>query len=215
MADVLTFEQETHTYRYGERVIPSVTQILQPLQGLQAWIDGARSEYERSRRLAILEAASDFGTNVHLACHLFNIGELDEAALDPSLAPYLAGYKLFLSETGFVVTGSEVRVLDKLKRYAGTCDLYGLWKNTTWAADLKSGIVPTTVGAQLAAYQEAAPERPRRRLCIQLKPNAYKLHECKEVSDFSLFNSALNVHQFQQIHKLRNEENANQFDAYA
>lgn len=203
MIEGLTFEAEGHMYRYKGQVVPSVTQILEPLQYLQ----GVPWE--------ILEAAREFGVHVHLACHLWNSGELDEETLDPALAPYLADWKQFLSETGFFLTGSESRVFNKLHKYAGTADAFGNWKGTTWVLDIKSGVVPSTVGAQLAAYQQAASDRPRRRLCVQLTGHGYKLHEQKDLSDFSLFTSALNCYRHNQKHHPRSLEHGNRIDAFA
>lgn len=189
MADGLHFEAERHVYRYNGRVVPGVTSVLEPLQ----FLDGVP--------WAVLEAAREFGTHVHLACHLYNQDELDIATLDDALVPYLQGWTAFLNETGFVVTASEERVYSKIG-YAGTADAFGDWQNTSWVVDIKSGVVPDTVGAQLAAYQQAAIIRPRRRLCVQLTGNGdYKLHEQKDLADFSLFTSALNIYNYRQKRK--------------
>ena len=178
----LLFEAETHTYWHAGKRVPGVTAVLEQLQHLQ----GVPWE--------VLKAAQVFGTHVHMACDLYNRGELDEEALDPHLMPYLEGYKRFLGETGFTVTASEQRLFNRKLLYAGTADLFGTWKGTTWVVDLKSGVVPSTVGAQLAAYQNAAAEKPRRRLCVQLSPGDYRLFEQKDPGDFSLFLSALNCY---------------------
>lgn len=190
MSDPLTFDIESHTYRYAGKIVPGVTRVLEPLQMLQGvpW--------------AVLEAARDFGTNVHLACHLWNQGELDVATLDPFLIPYLKGWIAFVQETGFVVTASEQRLFNRSLQYAGTADVLGEWQRTSWVADIKSGIVPDTVGLQTAAYQQAADPRPRRRLCVQLLGDGdYKLHEQRDLSDFHNFISALNVYKFLQRRK--------------
>lgn len=193
----LTFEHEGHVYRYGGRVVPGVTSVLEPLQ----FLDGVP--------WAVLEAAREFGTHVHLACHLYNQDELDIATLDDALMPYLKGWIAFLSETGFVVTASEKRVYHRQIGYAGTADTLGEWQRTSWVVDIKSGVVPPTIGLQLAAYQQAAADtsamRPKRRLCVQLTGNGdYKLHEQKDPSDFHYFLSALNVHNFRQRRKPAN-----------
>lgn len=186
---MLEFDAETHTYRYGGRVVPGVTSVLEPLQ----YLDGVP--------WAVLEAAREFGTNVHLACHLWNQNELDLRALDPALLPYLRGWTRFLEESGFIVTASEQRVYNKIG-YAGTADAFGTWQGTTWVLDIKSGVVPDTVGPQLAAYQQAALDRPRRRLCVQLVGDGeYRLHEQKDLGDFQMFLSALNVYKFLQKRK--------------
>lgn len=177
----LTFEAATHTYRHGGRVVPSVTQALQVVSEFGNVDPG------------ILETARQFGQHVHLATDLFDRGELDEESLDNALVPYVNAWKHFLSETGFVVTHSESLVYHPRMRYAGTLDKRGTWKGSTWLIDLKSGVVPRSVGAQTAAYQKACTEPPKRRLCLQLKRNTYQLHRCEDPSDFALFTSCLNI----------------------
>lgn len=186
----LTFDAATHTYRYEDRLVPGVTSVLEPLQMLQGvpW--------------AVLEAARKFGSNVHLACHLFNVGMLDIATLDPALLPYLEGWQAFLADTGFDITESESPVYNAQLKYAGTPDCIGNYAGSTWVVDIKSGVVPCTVGLQLAAYQHAKPVKPKRRLCVQLTgAGKYKLHEQKNPGDFALFMSALNIHNFLQKRK--------------
>lgn len=209
MIDGLTFEAVGHVYRFNGIACPSVTQVLEPLQHLQGipW--------------AVLEEARERGTHVHEACHLLNQDDLDETALDARLARYVGSYKRFLSETGFVITASECRVFHRQMSYAGTADFFGTFRNTTWVVDIKSGVIPSTVGAQTAAYQQAATERPRRRACLQLSETDYRFVECKDLSDFSLFTSALNIFRFNQKHNPRalgaqiGDANANRISEYA
>ena len=170
--------------------MPNVTSILEPLQ-LYDFEDNPFITPE------ILEAARDFGTNVHLACHLFDMGELDEAALHPALVPYLDGWKAFLLETGCTITHSEERVHNRRYGYAGTLDKRSILAKKRWLIDIKSGVVPWTAGYQTAAYQEALPlgERPRQRMAVQLLPNGrYRIHEQKDAGDFQIFLSALNIY---------------------
>jgi hypothetical protein len=183
----LTLDVPSHTYRVGRRIYPSVTQALSVIESYD------RVPFE------ILERARIFGRHVHHACDLFNQGDLDEERLDPALAPRLAGYKKFLHETGFKVTRSEEMVLSPSLGYAGTLDIRGLLRSALALVDLKSGAVPRSVGPQTAAYQAAVPadERPKRRLCVQLKDYDYKIIECRDASDLSNFLSALNVYRFQ------------------
>lgn len=169
--------------------MPGVTSILEPLQ-LYEWEDNPFITAE------ILQAARDFGRNVHIATHLFDMGELDEEALSPPLVPYLDGWKAFLFETGFTITHSEERVWNKKAGYAGTLDRRGLLAKRKWLLDIKSGAMPWTVGYQTAAYQEAIPpaERPRSRMAVQLLPTGrYRVHEQKDDGDFQIFLSALNI----------------------
>jgi hypothetical protein len=184
MIEGLTFEESTHTYRYRGREVPSVTSVLRSVHNFDR-VDPQ-----------LLERARIFGHHVHAATDLFDRGILDEESLDPGLGPHLAGYKLFLFETGFHVTHSEEQIYNPRQKYAGTLDTRGIWRGTTWLLDKKSGAVPRTVGLQTAAYQQACEEKPKRRLCLQLLPNNYKLRACEDPADWSYFVSFLNVHRF-------------------
>ncbi len=183
---MLEFEESGHVYRFQGREVPSVTTILASLESF-AGVSAA-----------ILEAAREFGQHAHLACHLDNAGELDEESLDPALAPYVVGWRAFKSDTGFAVTSSEVRLYHATHKYAGTADAIGTLGGKCTVVDIKSGVVPATVGAQLAAYQSAATSAGtpvKRRLCVQLIGDGqYKLHEQKDPADWNLFLSALNIH---------------------
>ena len=227
MIGALTFEPEGHVYRFKGRVVPSVTQVLEQLEVgsfVAAIKEAMRGQTYAAQSSAIADAidrwqaAAEFGTHVHQACHLLNQNDLDEEALDPALIPYVNSYRLFLAETGFVVTGSEILLYHALMGYAGAADIFGDWMRADWVVDIKSGIVPKTVGAQTAAYQNAAPKKPRRRLCLRLCPAEdgrpkYELLEQKEASDFSLFTSALNVYRFNQKHYSR-KDNAKRISEY-
>jgi hypothetical protein len=176
----LTFDADTHVYRYGGRVVPSVTQVLDILNDF--------SDVHPER----LEAARLRGQHVHAMIDLDNRGELDEESLDEGLRPYLTQWRLFLHESKFTVTASEQRVFHPSLHYAGTCDCL-LGQGTSWVLDVKTGAIPRSVGAQLAAYQQALDPRPRRRLCLALTADNYRLHECKGLSDFVLFQSCLHI----------------------
>lgn len=178
----LTFDAGTHVYRYDGRVVPSVTQVLSVLTANDfTYVDAER-----------LAAARQLGTHVHAAIDLYNRGELNEATLDPELAPYVFQWRKFLRETGWVVTASEQRVYHPTLKYAGSIDA-GIWQDAPWVLDIKTGLVPRTVGPQTAAYQHAMKPKPKRRLCLQLGRDCYRLRECKNPADFSIFTSCLNI----------------------
>jgi hypothetical protein len=187
---LIEFDQEQHRYTVAGELWPSVTQVLDPLLEL----DGIPK--------AVLKAAAIFGTHVHMATDYFDKGVLDEPALDPHLAPYLAAWKLFLRETGTEVIESEVRVAHPKLRYAGTLDklvrLKKRGKSRIVQIDIKSGEVPRTVGPQTAAYDQAAAFEfvgITGRYALQLRGNAtYRLIEQTEPTDWSIFLSALNLH---------------------
>lgn len=197
----LQFEEAGHVYRLDGRVLPSVTQVLRFLDDFE------------SVPPAVLEAARQFGTHVHTACHLDVLGTLDEDALDPALAPYVEAFRKFRAESGFEILSSEERVYHVGLNYAGTLDLRAAkTKHTARGAsrrlaliDIKSGVVPRSVGAQTAAYNAAWSSRNggemHDRYCLQLRGDAtYKLHPLTDATDFSMFVSCLNLHNWKERH---------------
>jgi hypothetical protein len=198
VADAFTFDGFLHEYRFAGVRVPSVTQVLDPL--LELWRVPA----------PVLAAAAAFGTNVHLACHLWNLGRLDPASLDAPLVPYLTGWQRFVAATGFRLTMSEPKVYHSKLRYAGGPDAVGMIPtrgvDQLCLIDWKSGAVPITVGPQTAAYCAAMEDqfdlKIRRRLCVQLTAEEpfYRVLPLTDPSDFSLFLSALNIHKFKERH---------------
>jgi hypothetical protein len=184
----LRFEPEGHRYFLGSQQLPSVTQVLSMLDKFEGV------------PLDVLEAARQFGSHVHMACDLDNKGVLDEDALDPALRAYLECWRRFRAESGFVLLSSEERLVHPQLRVAGTLDDSGLMSNELSIIDIKSGMVPRTVGYQTAAYLEMYAlkhgKRPRRRYCVQLNPEfalGYKLHRLSKTTDYHMFVSCLNV----------------------
>ena len=105
---MLTFDPGPHKYFWNGVPVPSVTEILSPLTDL-SFVDAD-----------VLRRAQAFGTAVHYACELHDTGRLDEEALDPELAPYLAGWRKFCSEHACTWDLIEQRVYHPTLRYAGT-----------------------------------------------------------------------------------------------
>lgn len=190
----MSFDEASHTYRVGGSVWPSVSAILEPLNQL----DGIPPE--------ILRRAAEFGTNVHLACHLINTGRLDRASLDDALAPYVAAWDRCLFESGAVVVASEVRVLHPTLKYAGTMDtairLTRRTRSAVHALDIKtSATVPRTCALQTAAYREAyvrvRPDLSKTRYCCHLRGDGtYRLIPYESPGDWNTFVSALNVYRW-------------------
>lgn len=183
---VIHFDEATHVYMLDDRLVPSVTQCLSVINNLY---DNVSPE--------LLERARMFGVHCHRMVDLFNRGELDEERLDPELVRYLATYKQFLFDSKFEMVESECKVASKVLGYAGTFDGKGRRQKLktvaqTWLIDLKSGAVPRTVGPQTAAYRAAHPEPPRRRAYLQLARDRYVFKELADVSDMTIFQSALN-----------------------
>lgn len=189
---MLTFDPTKHEYRDGDRVIPSVTQILQPLSNFD-FVDPE-----------VLALAQAFGTAVHRACELDDQFQLDAETLDPELLPYLHGWRLFSLENKAHWDAIELRVYDKGMVYAGTLDRYG-WVNGERAiVDIKSGtkLFPST-GPQLAAYAQAhAPLSARsiKRYAVRLFPGGYELKPYTSPTDWATFVSLITLRNFCNTH---------------
>lgn len=182
----LEFDSAAHIYRLDGRVVPSVTQVLSPLENFE------RVPWD------VLEAARVFGQHVHEAMALLVRDELDWGSLDPSLVPYILGGKRFLDESGITVIASEQRVSCKKLRVAGTLDLVGHWRNTEVLVDFKAtAAMPRSVGAQTAAYDRLYTSqyggKPRKRYGVQLKLNDYRVTPLTESTDWHTFVSCLNI----------------------
>lgn len=186
----LQFDETSHTYRVGVEVWPSVTQILEPLQDL----DGIPRD--------ILDAAAAFGINAHAACHLDNLGVLDDAALDERLRPCVEAWRKFLAVTGAVVLASEMRVAHRRLKYAGTLDTICLIRGQRELVDIKAtAAIPRTVGPQTAAYAEALGEPRIKRRVVQLRRDGtYRTERLTNRSDSNLFMSALNIFRWRNTH---------------
>lgn len=192
----LTFDEAAHVYRLNGAAVPSVTQALQLIDSFAGV------------PLDVLERAREFGQHVHRTVELDARGELDEESLDPALAEYLAGWRLFLRERKARVLASELRVCSRKLRYAGTLDALVEIAGRLTLVDVKSGAVPIlTVGPQTAAYlyalRECWPSLSRStlppslpRACVQLTPNSYQLVPLRDPRDWNVFLSALNIHQW-------------------
>ena len=179
--------------------LPSVTEILRE----------CRLEDFSYVDAGVLEAAREFGSNVHHACHLHDTGELDWTALDPALVPYLEAWRAFLEDTGAVVIASEQAVVHERLGYAGTPDRVLAWGSRVVIPDLKAtAALPRTVGVQTAAYAKAYQAmrggKEPERYCIHLKPGVrgrnYKAHPRRDPAEWSLFLSCLNVYKFRNPH---------------
>lgn len=140
----LTFDPEPHVYRFDGEVIPSVTQLLEPLINY-AGVPGA-----------ILQHAADRGTAVHLATEFFDDDDLDEATVDPEILPYVEAWRTFREESGFEVVRSEVRVYSARHRYAGTVDTIGLLDGRLAMVEKKTtAILHPATAVQVVAYGKA------------------------------------------------------------
>lgn len=134
----LTFDPEPHTYRKGEIILPSVTQILKDV-GL---IDTTFFTPEHAER----------GTLVHKATEFWDETGMDDDTFPEEFSGYLNAWKRFLEETGFEASHIELSCYSKLG-YAGTVDRIGkTHKVNPLLLDIKTGSPQPWHPLQLAAY---------------------------------------------------------------
>jgi hypothetical protein len=191
---VLTFDEETHTYRVNGKVVPNVTRILKPLigyEGVQAYI---------------LERKSAIGRAVHRATELWDADDLDEQALDPILRPYLNAYKRFIDQAKPTWKRSESRVYHARFGYAGTLDREGEVLGDPAVVDLKCTVdITPAVGVQTAAYGapiEAEDGVKRKRYALQLRADGtYRLEPMNDASDFQTFLACLSIHNYKERYR--------------
>ena len=184
---MLHFNADTHEYRDRGRLIPSVTQILAPLSNFS---------FVEPETLA---AAQAFGTAVHRACELSDLGQLAEDDLDPALAPYLAGWRNFCRDHDCKWEEVEHQVYFETMQYAGTLDRVGTVDGARAIVDIKSGssLFPS-VGPQLAAYAHAyhAQGGIFKRYAVRLFPCGYEIKEYADPRDWAVFASLITLRQF-------------------
>ena len=183
--DGLVFDELTHKYFVNGCEYPSVTTVLIAEGFINAeWF----TEWSRER-----------GKFAHLCAHLDDTGELDEDTVDPALTPYLEAYRRFKRESGFIVSGSEVQMVNTGYRFAGTLDKIGTFKDATCAIiDLETGGHQPSKAIQTAAY-EILKGSPYKRFGLQLKNDGrYKLHPFTDRQDRQIFLSALAIYHYKQ-----------------
>jgi hypothetical protein len=196
VSDGFTFDQETHLYRIGHRVVPGHTRVLD-LGGLVNY---------RMIEPDILERKSDVGREVHNAC-FFHDQEL-VFTFDPQIKGYIDAWIDFREQTGFLPFLREHRAVYELNglSFGMQIDAIGHFadnKRIEVCAEIKTctTILPHH-GVQLAAQAAGIKHRDldsplarflsRKRIVVQLKPDGrWKIHSFDARSDFEAFTSAL------------------------
>ncbi len=192
MAD-LAFDEASHTYRLEGRVVPSVTQVLDPLY------DFSRVPPE------VLERKRQLGTAVHKAVELDIAGTLDPDSIAPELDGYLRAWAQFKA-SGFHPQASELRLASK-SGYAGTLDLICTQGPDVWLIDIKTAAQHSPVMAlQTAAYAQLYAEHDPARATVKrgavlLAPDGtFNLIPHTDRSDLRVFLSLLTIHQWRKTH---------------
>lgn len=189
----LTFEPQGHVYRYDGRVVPSVSEIIASCQSFVGIPP------------AVLQAAADRGTDVHLACELDDKGILDETSVADYVLPYLEAWRRFMREQQPTWSYIEEPMYHRLMDYAGTPDRVGFIGELFVVADIKTVVqVHPVYGLQGEGYANLVEAlegvRPTRML-VQLKNDGtYVVHEYINPFDRIAFQSMLNIRNWRTKH---------------
>lgn len=188
MGEILTFDQPSHTYRYGGRVVPSVTQILKAVfPDVYAGIPSH-----------IIERKAQLGTAVHRAVELELLGQLDYSELHAEVEPYFVSWLTWWNDRDHGAYRPEHKFYSPLG-YAGQIDFNGTLDGATWTIDWKitSFEVPTHP-IQGAGYALAEPTQ--RVGCVYMQPDgsAAKMVEHNYAETLPDWMAVLRVYQLQE-----------------
>ena len=188
----LGFIESTHTYTlYGQK-IPSVTQLMAPLNA--AVYGGINTE--------VLNKAADRGTEVHQAAENYaNFGIED---ISPERRGYFDGFREWFDEVKPVVVSTEFKTYHKYLIYAGTIDLLAYIHNKLYVIDYKTtySVEKMLTRVQLEAYKQALisqgiPVEGKAVLHLQKTGKARLLeYDAYDTDAWDVFGSLVNVNNF-------------------
>lgn len=189
---MLTFNEEKHEYLLDGERLPSVTEILSPLQ----------EESFAAINPAVLQAAANRGTAVHEITEAMDYDLDYEDLISPDLAPFADAYDEFLMDHEVEWLGVEMPV-HFFEQYAGTVDRFGYIDGIPAVLDIKTVQSPSieqkvSVACQLYAYDRAI------KACFEemqsshmahyalylKKDGTYKLLNCRDLEEKEDFDPA-------------------------
>ena len=122
----LEFLEDGHIYRFGEKEIPSVSEIIRFM---------AREVYKDADTFAMDQAARR-GTRIHAACE--ELDRTGKCECDADIAGYIAGYRNFLVDYKPKWKRIEEIVWNREFNYAGRLDRLGEINRRDAIVDIKS-----------------------------------------------------------------------------
>ena len=190
---MIQFNGYLHEYKDGNKIIPSVTQVLSGV-GLVDFSQISSST---------LEYAAERGKMVHLITELYDRDELDISSVDPQLLGYFTGYLKFLEDYKIKeFTAIEKLVYSKKLGYAGTLDRKAvLSTGLKLLYDIKTGVKHPAHGLQLTAYELADGEKQDQLGCVYLSADGgYQFEPYQRCVSGWL--AALSLHKWKQQNKV-------------
>lgn len=191
----LIFFDDKHQYEVGGEILPSVSEILQPL---------SRAIYDDIPQYT-LDQAADRGKRVHAATE--NLDRYGEVKIDIDIQPYVEAYIKWRKEYDPQWTRIEYACYHPEMMYAGTLDRYGTIRGEQYIVDIKTTSTLHTARetAQLNGYQKLAEAnglKVDKRAILQLKKDGtFKWKPIDE--DDSLFMACYTIYKATQKKKRR------------
>ena len=188
----IEFDETTHVFLCDGNQIPSVTEILKPLQ----------EDNFTAINPSVLQAAADRGTLVHETCECIDYDMFYEDMITPETVPYIEAYEDFLAEHDCEWDYIEAQVhFDRT--YAGILDRLGKVDGVPCVLDIKTVNSPSieqkvSVTTQLEAYDQAAhytfpayKDTEFKHYALYLsKDGRYRLFDCDEFAAKEHFSPA-------------------------
>lgn len=189
----LTFDDAKHIYRLNGIIVPSVTQVMQPLS----------DETYRDVEAKVLRRAAGKGTAVHNAIENYLTFGIED--IEPEHAGYFTAFLRWFDEYKPQVIGKEYRLYHKFMAYAGTADLICIIGGRLYVIDYKTTqrIEEMLVKVQLKAYSQALASlgvEPKRAASLHLKKDGtfdFQTHDGGAES-WQVFSSLLTVLRYKQ-----------------
>ena len=187
----VVFTESDHSYRVGGARYPSVTQVIADM-GLYGNAADYFTEWSRER-----------GSFVHRIIQWHLSGELDEATIDPALAPYFDAWRRFEQEAGYVSDACEKVMASDFYKFAGTVDHIGHLNGYYCIIDVKTGALSPATAIQMGGYEILMKSPGIRRFGLRLMDTGkYSLKEYKDRQDSKIFLAALSVYYWKQDNRL-------------
>lgn len=175
------FDEEKHEYTLDGVVLPSVTQIIAPLNDFSRIAPG------------VLERKRQIGKAVHKAVELYTANDLEEDSVDELCKGYFAGFLNWADDNKELLLDSTMEKINyhpKLK-YAGTPDI----DHFECVIDIKTRPYnPITDPLQLSPYKYFG--NPKRAgYVLELKADGtYHLQKVPEGQSWGVFRQMLEYH---------------------
>ncbi len=193
----LKFDDEHHIYRLDGVIIPSVSNIMEPL---------SEAKYAGISERTLAKAAEK-GTSVHNSIENFIKFGIED--VNPEHRGFFDGFLKWWEKDQPVLVGSECRVYHRILQYGGTVDLLAYIRGKLTLVDFKStyALSDMTCGVQLEAYAQALASHGihvEQKKILQLKKdgnNSERSYQANDPTRWRVFGSLKCVYDYIQSYK--------------